>query len=670
MENKSEKKRAVICLCLVLTVFLCYVLRLFDWQIINGDKYRSAAISSISYTQTSDSVRGEILDVNGVPLAVNEPYYELVINKLYIDRETENQTILKLSQILGGCGERLINELPIYLDAENVPQFAGGKEEAVSALKTDFLEISENASALSCLRSLAKRYGLPLSMAMPDLFTLVCVKYGMEINEYGYSNPYVMATKLRESSVSIISELTQGIGGAEIRTRLARINKNSTVAPHIVGALGSLSEDEYEKLKDKGYSYDAQIGKFGIEAALESELRGESGTKTVQRNADGTVVGVIKQTPAKPGNTVYLTIDSKVQSATNKALADNVTAAQNAGKSKAAQYGESGYGEDCTAGAAVMLNLKDFSVIAASSYPTFDLDAYYNDEYYAKIAADPLSPMFSRAFDGEFAPGSILKPAVACAALQEKVVKPDETVFCSHYYTYYPGTTVACMGYHGAIDIRTALERSCNYFFAEMGRRLGIDAMYLYAEKFGLGVRTGVEISEASGILAGRDSTNWYEGNTVSASIGQSDNAFSPIQLATYAATLANNGVRLRTHLVSKVTDYSREKVIYENTPENAEFMSNAGISAENMKIVQESMRRVAVSGTASSVFSDYPIPIAAKTGTAENSGSDHVTFICYAPYENPQIALCVVLEHGASSKYSMAVAKAMLDAYFLKNES
>ena len=191
--------------------------------------------------------------------------------------------------------------------------------------------------------------------------------------------------------------------------------------------------------------------------------------------------------------------------------------------------------------------------------------------------------------------------------------------------------------------------------------------MYLYAEKFGLGEYTGVEIEESRGTLAGRDSTQWQSGNTVQAAIGQSDNAFTPAQLATYAATLANNGVRLKTHLVEKLTDYQRKEVISDfSAPQKAD---ECPVSPENMKLVQNAMREVATDGTASSVFGDYGVQIAAKTGTAENSGSDHTTFMCYAPFEDPEVAIAVVIEHGARGKYSMAVAKDLLDAYFFKDQ-
>ncbi|MBQ3970543.1 MAG: penicillin-binding protein, partial [Clostridia bacterium] len=229
---------------------------------------------------------------------------------------------------------------------------------------------------------------------------------------------------------------------------------------------------------------------------------------------------------------------------------------------------------------------------------------------------------------------------------------------------YYKNDVIRCMGYHSSETVRDALRDSCNYFFADVGRQLGINAMDLYAEKFGLGVHTGIEIYENTGILAGRDSQVWYEGNTCQAAIGQSDNSFTPIQLATYAATLANDGVRLRTHFVDKITDYTEKNVLVDNGLE-PDVVETVGVSTDNMQVVKEGMRQVATNGTAKSVFAKYPVSVAAKTGTAENIGSDNVTFIAFAPYEKPEIAIAVVIEHGGNGTYSMNTAKAMFDAYF-----
>ena len=303
-----------------------------------------------------------------------------------------------------------------------------------------------------------------------------------------------------------------------------------------------------------------------------------------------------------------------------------------------------------------------------ASYPTYDLNKYseYGD-YYVKLATDKTSPMYNRAFVGSFAPGSVFKPCVACAALEENVLTPTTQINCTKYYNYYSSNPVACMGYHKNISLNTAVAKSCNYYFAEAGRLLGIDTMYLYAEKFGLGEKTGLEVPEGKGFLAGRDSTQWLDGNTVQAAIGQSDNAFTPVQLATYTATIANDGVRYRTHLVKEIRNYQRDSIIYRYDSNHPEVVETVGVSQKNLEKVQQAMRTVvsSESGTANAYLGDFPVKVAAKTGTAENSGSDHTVFICYAPYDEPEVALAVVLEHGASGKYSMTVARKLLEAYF-----
>ena len=391
-----------------------------------------------------------------------------------------------------------------------------------------------------------------------------------------------------------------------------------------------------------------------------------SATTEVEIPSDGTVVDTVETINSKPGSTLYLTLDSKLQQTAVQSLEKNVKAAQAAGKNESLLKNKKLVGEDCQSGAVVMLDVSDFSVLAAASYPTYDLNKYSEyDDYYTELAENKISPLFDRAFSGTFEWGSVFKPCVALAALEEKIITPDTKIFCTEKYDYYPSNVVRCMHRHENLDLQGAIERSCNYYFAEVGRRMGIDTMYLYAEKFGLGEYTGVEIEESKGTLAGRDSENWMPGNTVQAAIGQSDNAFTPVQLATYAATIANNGVRLRTHVVNKITDYEREKTLADYT--KPEKVDECGVSAENLKIVQQDMLTVTQSdqGTAYSVFGGYKVKVAAKTGTAENAGSDHTTFICYAPYDKPKVAIAVVLEHGVRGQYSMQVAKDLLDTYF-----
>ena len=428
--------------------------------------------------------------------------------------------------------------------------------------------------------------------------------------------------------------------------------------------------DKIELIKADGLnSLNDKIGKFGIEKSYENQLRGKSGSKMIRASSNGNVLDVVETKNAEPGNTVYLTIDTKYQLLAQKALKEATKEAQDLAK----QAGKKHSGEDCISGSVVMLNVKDFSVICAATYPTYDLSKYWED--YSKIATTKGDPLINRAFQSAFTPGSTFKPLVASAALEEKAINKGTNITCTGTYDYYDGLRINCMGVHGSINVTKAISVSCNYFFNDLGRRLGIESIESYAKRVGFGSPTGVELGEGeetSGAIAGPENSKswgseWYPGNTVQAAIGQSDTLISPIQLATYAATLANNGTRLQTHIVRKVVSYDRKTVISENDPNNPTVVDSMGVSEENLAIVKEGMIK-AVNETYGSVFGDFKIQVVGKTGTAENNGSDHANFICYAPADNPQVAVGVMVEHGAKSSVAMNVAKKLLTQYFKDN--
>ncbi len=667
-KNKNRKSAITVSIIITLVFFVLFAGRLVDWQLIHGKEYKQLASRSTSYTVKTDATRGEILDKNGQGLVVNTTHYRIVFDKLYTDKNTIDRTTLSLIDLMNTAKQKWEDTLPIEFDSNGKFVYKKNSDDEIKQiLSPDFLGMDENTSAEDCLYKLAQRYEINGDYTKTQLRNLVSVHYNMEITDYSNSNPYIFAKDISRDTVGAVSENTQGVSGVDVQPYMIRSASDPDLAPHIIGALGSITEEEYQDLTDKNkeYSLSDSIGKFGIELAFEDELKGVGGTKIIKKNSDGTIVDSVETIDAQPGNTVYLTLDSSLQKTAVKSLAENVKGAKSQGVSEQKAYGGKGYGEDCETGAVVMLSVKDFSVLAAASYPTYDLNRYseYGD-YYVKLAKDENSPMYNRAFVGSFACGSVYKPCVASAALEEKIINKNTEIFCDRYYDYYPSNVVECMHYHGNENVTGAITQSCNYFFAETGRRLGIETMYLYSEKFGLGEYTGVEVEESKGFLAGRDSTSWQAGNTVQAAIGQSDNAFTPLQLATYAATIANNGTRLKTHVVSKITDYERTNTLksYDEVVEDT-----CGISQENLDIVQNAMLQVTQNpdGTAYSMFGDYKVKVAAKTGTAENAGSDHTTFICYAPYERPEVAVAVVIEHGAKGKYSMQVAKDLLDTYF-----
>lgn len=674
-ENKMREKRflqrrSTICVIIIAVIFLGFVVRLFKWQVIDGAQYKKLATTSTAYTVTTDATRGEILDCNGNGLAVNRTGYRIAIDKLFMKPEKLDSTILSLINLMGTRSEKWIDVLPIKLTSKGEFKFKESMADEIKTLKSsDYLDLKASDSAEKCIELLKERYEIKNYETKEELRNLISVHYNMELNAYSNTTPYIFAKNISTDMVAIVSENMQGINGVDIQTFLTRTSPEGSLAPHIVGAMGSISQEEYEaKTKEgKDYGFNDSIGKFGVESALEDELRGTGGERLVQKDSDGNVTKVASAVDAQPGHTVYLTLDSKLQRVANSALEKQITAARKNGESEVLSKGAK-QGEDCYTGAVVMLNVKDFSVLAAASFPSYNLNKYSNyDEYYINLVEDKHAPLYDRAFSGSFAPGSVFKPCVACAALQEGIINSATTFECTKNYTFYPTNPVACMGYHSYISLNPAIAQSCNCYFAETGRQLGIETMYLYAEKFGLGEKTGLEVDESQGTLAGRDSTTWQEGNTVQAAIGQSDNAFTPVQLAAYTATVANNGTRLKTHIVKEIRDYERKKVIYKYNVKNPEKLNTIGVSKENLSIVQDAMRSVvsSPSGTANYIFGNYKVPVAAKTGTAENSGSDHTVFICYAPFDKPQVAISVVLEHGKRGQYSMNVAKALLDAYF-----
>lgn len=674
-KRKKEKRdtitpRALLCLILVVVIFALFAVRLFDWQIVHGEEYKKLSVASASYQVTSQATRGEILDVKGNGLAVNKTSYQIVINRIYLNENDMNDTIVALIGIMQKCGAKYIDELPISC-TDGAYVFDEGSAGDVEYIESESMLNKENLTADEIINGLKERYKAENITDPATLRAVVSVRYNMEKRGFSYEQVYVFADEVSSDVVAIVSESTQTVPAVEIRTTNERVIKNGTLIPHILGVVGAMSEEEYEDRKDEGYQLNDSIGKFGIEAGLEEYLRGEAGEKTITKDADGNIISEKETVKAKPGNTVYLTIDPNVQAVANYSLAQNVAGARKAGQaavkeakaSNAKQ--QSKLGEDCIAGAAVMLDLRDFSVIAAASAPGYDISKFYDADYSKYLFTDSSIPMFNRAFDGAFAPGSSFKPCTALAALQEGVITENTEIDCTGVYDYYKDDVVNCMHTHGVIDMTQAMAGSCNYYFAEVGRRVGITTMYLYAEKLGLGVKTGLEVSENAGFLAGRDSTQWYEGNTVQAAIGQSDNTFTPVQLATYVATIANNGVRYQTHLVRKIVNYERDETILYNDPKKPTVVAKTGISQANINKVKKSMREVIKSGTAEDTAGKYPMEYAGKTGTAENAGSDHVAFVCFAPYDKPKVAIAVILEHGSKSRFAQYTAMDMMDAYF-----
>ena len=447
----------------------------------------------------------------------------------------------------------------------------------------------------------------------------------------------------------------------------------------MVGYTGVLTDTQFEQAVEKGNTYDAEdnisgykwsdtMGRSGLEAAFEEELRGKRGEETIYTDGTGTVTSTAVTTAPEEGHTIQTTLDSDLQRVANLSLEKNIQSNTDA--------------RDATSGAAVVLDVDTFGVLACSSYPTYDVNQLVESiagdgEYYNNLLADEDEPMVNLALNGVFTPGSVFKPVVALAALQEGQLSAATSVYCPGYYELADLRLGCTCGGGNTWNVYGALAHSCNTFFSTVGYDLGISTLDPYAEYFGLGTTTGVELGEATGIMSNpqeyreNHGVEWTDGVTSQTAIGQADNMFTPIQLAAMCATIANGGVRLQTHFLDKITDYTGETVIEEYQPVE---LYDAGISSDVLGVVQTGMQMVATQGTAADVFANYPVSIACKTGTAETSTPDengnkptepNLSFICYAPANDPQIAIAVMMEYGNSGDYARNVAKDILDQYF-----
>lgn len=682
-EEHVGRGRKIVLILIVFAVFTAFALRLFDFQIVKGDVFRNQSTNNRQDVVTMPSARGEIYDRNGKPLVTNKIEYSIVFEKAYVFTSTQNSSILALLNMLKDLPESWEDTLPIVVNtqAQTIGQlieskydaeitFAEGKEKQIEALKKA-MELQPYATASNCFEAMIKKYKLS---DMPDIpvsqaRTIAGIRYDMDRLEFSALNPYVFCRDVSMDTVSKIRENKANMPGVEIRRKSIRQYDNGIIAAHLIGQVGPIYQEEYAALKEKGYALNDIVGKDGIEKAMEDYLRGEDGQRTITRNMSGDIIDDSETKPAVAGNTVFLTIDADLQLAAQKALEEIIKDLQK-------NYAK-GDGGDCQSGAIAVTDVKTGEILALATYPYYDITTYYSS--YTDLVSDPAKPLINRAINASYEPGSTMKPSVALGALEEGTIDGNSTVYCKRVYDYFaPSYCPTCMGYHGSVEVTNALKKSCNYFFFDVGRRLGINKMNYYAKQLGLGQPTGIELPESTGILSSIEyveslGRKWQPGNTIAAAIGQMDNLFTPLQLSVYAATIANNGVRNQAHLIKSVKSYDHKETI---VPEYVNPLNTLTVSQENIDLVKLGMYKVAnePGGTVASVFGNYPVKIASKTGTSEVSqkgASNHSIFMSFAPYDEPEIAVSVVLENGATHSFdsNARTAKLVYDAYFaLKN--
>ena len=676
--NQEERKTAIrrmrVLVAAACILMLLYGLRLIFLQLVNGDDFKSQATNTTDYKFTVTAARGDIVDSRGERIATSVTGYNVVLNKLLMGDEDLDGMLQKIVELLRANGESWNDTLLISQpDAAGNYTFtaeAGSTrdQKALAAMK-DNLGLQQYATANDVMEKLVEDYDLasyPLSWQR----TLGGIHYEMQLQAFSNVNNFIMAENVSEATVATIKEHGLSLPGVEIVETSTRSYEQSTVLPHVLGRVGKITAEKWKvtdengqttyPLREKGYNMNDIIGISGLESAYEEELRGKDGVETITRNSDGVIVDTALTTVPEPGHTVQLTIDSRFQKAVDKALAENIdmiNRVYNTGSMKAA------------AGAAVVLDVKDGSVLAASNYPSFDQNLYATQ--YSEYSADESLPLFNRALQGLYTPGSTFKPAVAVAALDSGLINQYSTVFCNGVYTFYKGYSPRCTrhGHSGNIDVVTAIKWSCNIFFYDVGRRTTSDVYDAYAYKMGLGTRTGVEVNEATGRLTTKNDSNYTASLDIQAAIGQGNTVVTPVQLATYAGTLANRGVRYRTHFVKAILDTNTGKVLQETQPEVMDVIEDRG---DTFDLVRQGM--IGVSETMSGL-KNYPVTIACKTGTPQRSETYYVgstrkhytntMMVAYGPAEDAEIALGIVIEYGGGGARAGNLVADIFDAYY-----
>ena len=649
MKKVLEERLNILVLAVVAVLFV-FTLRLVKFQIIDGEKYYAKSNSKTRINQPVTASRGDITDINGVPLAGGEVVFDITVNKVYMPNGMLNDRLLQTIKILEENGEELNDILPI---SKTKPyKFLDDKEAEISRLRTDVANVAIYATEDDIMAKLIERYSLE---EIPDEYqrSMAGIRYTMEREGYSASYPFDVSKDVSIETATIFKEKSRDLTGIEVTASSKREYSDGTILPHLLGTVGPIYAEEYEQLKNQGYGLNDTLGKSGLEKSYESYLKGTDGIVQIEKNIYGEITDMETIKAPQPGNNVRLTIDAEFQKKANAILEDQV---------KMLQSRRRGWGKECTAATMVVIDVKTGGIIAISNYPSYDLNLY--SENYDEYAQDPNTPLFNRALQGQYRPGSVFKANVAAAALQAGIIDENYTYRCSGVYDYYTeaqwgGKRPGCAGgkAHGIINVKDALKVSCNCFFYDLSRKLGIEAINESAHNMGLGVLTGIETNEKLGRLSCPEYTQqlggiWQEGNVIQAAIGQLDTAITPIQLATYAATIANRGVRYATHIVDSIVSYDGSEVIYE-TP--VTVLSKTENANNAFDIVEKGMVMASSEGNASMYLTDLPFQVASKTGTAQVPGELYnSTIMAYGPVGNPEIAVAIIAEKGGNG-YNLA---------------
>ncbi len=686
MNSRLIKPGRLAALALIATLLLSvYMYFLYQLMIVRGEEYYNRANELSVTKRTVTAARGNILDRYGRVLVSNAECYNLKIDtdKLFANADP-NSVILELVEMVRSYGDEYTDDLPITFE----PPFE--YDENMTAIQRTMLEayykrqnLDPNCTAVELMSYMRTRYNIDNSYSAAEMRLIAGVRYSINVRYAINTADYVF---VEDASMSLISSIMENkLVGIEVKR--AYIRQYSTdYAAHILGYVGLMTQEEFEKYSLLDYSTDAMVGKDGIEYAFENYLHGQDGEVEETRNAQGTILATVYTKDPVPGNHIYLTIDSVLQEQTERILGNGVEILKkNIAQKRAEGLARGDYNADLkdniTGASAVVVNVKDGSPLALASWPTYNVSRIIED--YQELLVAENAPLFNRALLGTYAPGSTFKPCTAIASLTKGIINTEKKIKCQGVYTRYAaeGYAPECWIWnanknehltHPEENVTTAIRDSCNYYFYTLGNDLGVDDMGEFAAAFGLGQFSGIELVEAKGNMSNRANhqdyagSEWRIGDTLQAAIGQSDSVFTPIQMAEYCATVANGGTRYSASIIKTIRNYDYSEKLYER---EKKVMSTVETADYNWDAVHEGMWLVLndyTNETNANIWVPCAWRCAGKTGTAqkgEGIQNDGI-FMCYGPYKDPEVAIFVVVERGGAGADVQFIARQIMDAY------
>ena len=683
--SKKLKDRCNIVALFFVFMSAVIIFQLINLQIINGEYYENISQRRLLRERDIVAPRGDILDRNGIPIAVNRTGF---LVQLYKEKRTVdelNEVIDKVVKILEKNNDFCETSLSKYLTIEpfEYGTHINSSEQAIEKWKKEILVKKKDIIFLKTPEDVFNylryvKFKISPKYTTKEAYKIMAIRYETLIKGYSHFNPLVIARDVSKESVVEIEEKGLELLGVSIDVESYRKYNDATCMAHILGYVGSINREEYQRLKDDGYGINDILGKSGIEHMEEKNLRGKKGERKIEVDTRGKKTSEILKIPPIKGNDVILTIDYNLQKVAMESLERNIESIKKK-KDNRRNFG------DAYAGAVVAIDVNTGEVLTMASYPSYDPMIYLaslEDQEAKKKKMELLldnenAPLLNRTIQGVYTPGSTFKPITAIAGLEEGVITKDTLIY-DKGYTVLGGWKFRCLehrmglGAHGNLDLKRAIATSCNIYFHELGVKVGIDAIDKWSKKFGLGELTGIDVpGEVKGLRANRETKKklrndkWRVADTAQTAIGQFDNTFTPMQLANYIATIANGGKRFKPTIVKRIED-SDGNIIREN---KSEFV-DIGLKKETVDAIHEAMEAVANrGGTAARTFRNFKVKIAAKTGTPETGKearhSSNAVFVCYAPVEKPEIALVVVIERGVWGANAAPVARDVLEEYF-----